>query len=216
MSTSRETPCICLSFPRYIIQLNIYWVPYITHTEFHIFPLIVDIHAADLKIEQNSHPPFFFQFGLRLHPPLFSVEFAYKFKAPVGSYRCDCVGSLHFTSLNLKLLSLYQSSPLTKTRLNTIRRSNKEHLVHQYDPTVKQKTLQDASCLLFLSAYGSLHTLLTNKFSYSWFQAFAVFRMSRVIFWAVLRRIVFNCLWRWNRHSVPKRRLLNTIRRRTA
>jgi hypothetical protein len=63
--------------------------------------------------------------------------------------------------------------------------------------------------------------------------------MLRVIFPVVLRRMVFNSrrfgtlcfifigewilhihistrLWRWNRHSVPKRRLLNTIRRRTA
>jgi hypothetical protein len=67
----------------------------------------------------------------------------------------------------------------------------------------------------------------------SWFQAFAVFWMSRVIFWVVLRRVAFNSrrfgtvdmkcvthltsthLWRWKRHSVLKRRLLNTIRQRT-
>jgi hypothetical protein len=93
---------------------------------------------------------------------------------------------------------------------------------------------------------------------YSLFHAFAVFWMSCVTFWVVLRRVVFNIrrfgtlcllhlhrrvdakwedrnswctclphhkflsshfastrLWRWNRHSVTKRRLLNTTRRRT-
>jgi hypothetical protein len=47
--------------------------------------------------------------------------------------------------------------------------------------------------------------------------------MSCVTFWVVIRRMVFNNrrfgtllhLWRWNIHSVPKRRLLNIIRRRT-
>jgi hypothetical protein len=64
-----------------------------------------------------------------------------------------------------------------------------------------------------------------------------IFMKSCVNFWVVLRRMVFSsrrfgtmclfhlhrhvdakwstCLWRWNRHSVQKRRLLNTIRRRT-
>jgi hypothetical protein len=53
-----------------------------------------------------------------------------------------------------------------------------------------------------------------------WFQAFAVFWACNL--WVVHRRVVFNSrrlehfistrLWRWNRHSVPKRRLLNTTR----
>jgi hypothetical protein len=48
-------------------------------------------------------------------------------------------------------------------------------------------------------------------------------RLSCVNFWVVLRRMVFNSRRfgtlsvpsSWNKHSVPKRRLLNTLRRKT-
>jgi hypothetical protein len=79
---------------------------------------------------------------------------------------------------------------------------------------------------LYLSwtAYSGLYVVERVKSS-SWFQAFAVFWMSCVTFWVVLRRMVFNSqrfghfasthLRWWNIHGIPKCQLLNTIHQRT-
>jgi hypothetical protein len=65
--------------------------------------------------------------------------------------------------------------------------------------------------------------------TYSWFQTFALFWMLFSFFWVLLRRLNFicrrfethtqfhrrrlHCLWRWNRHGVPKRRHIKFRRR---